>query len=98
MTTLEIELSELEERLAKLKAKARAAAVVATATKENGSVLSAKWEGRDTFTVPEAAKILGVSRGAAYEAVKQKELPVIWIGRRCIVPRLALEKLLAGAA
>jgi excisionase family DNA binding protein len=61
-------------------------------------VLDAKWDGRDTFTVPEAAEILRVSRGTAYEAVKKGELPVIWIGRRCIVPRRRLEKMLDECA
>jgi excisionase family DNA binding protein len=62
------------------------------------STLNAKWDGRDTFTVPEAAEILRVSRGTAYEAVKNGELPVIWIGRRCIVPRRRLEKMLDECA
>jgi excisionase family DNA binding protein len=61
-------------------------------------ILSEKWAGRDTFTVPEAAEILGISRGSAYEAVKNEELPAIWFGRRCVVPRRALEKMLEGAA
>lgn len=61
-------------------------------------VINSKWDGRDTFTVPEAAEILGISRGSAYEAVKNKELPAIWLGRRCIVPRRALERMLEGAA
>jgi excisionase family DNA binding protein len=60
-------------------------------------VLSSKWDGRDTFTVPEAAEILGISRGSAYEAVKNEKLPVLWFGRRCVVPRRALERMLEGA-
>jgi excisionase family DNA binding protein len=64
---------------------------------ERGRTLNSKWDGRDTFTVPEAAEILRVSRWAAYAAVKKGELPVIWLGRRCIVPRRALERMLAGA-
>jgi excisionase family DNA binding protein len=58
--------------------------------------LNPKWRGRDTFTVPEAAEILGISRGAAYEAVKKKQLPAIRLGRRCLVPRRALERMLEG--
>jgi len=57
---------------------------------------SPRWAGHNTFTVPEAAEILRISRWAAYEGVKKKEIPVIWIGRRCLVPRRALEKLLEG--
>jgi excisionase family DNA binding protein len=57
-------------------------------------ILDAKWDGKTVFTVPEAAKILRISTWAAYEAVKNKELPAVWIGRRCVVPRHAIERLL----
>ena len=36
----------------------------------------------EVVDVPEAAKILGVSRNSGYEAVKRKEIPSIRIGRR----------------
>lgn len=49
---------------------------------------------RQTVTVEEAAKILGIGRNTAYEAVKQGEIPVIRIGRRILVSRVALERLL----
>jgi excisionase family DNA binding protein len=62
-----------------------------------GLLESPRWSGHNTFTVPEAAEILRISRWAAYEGVKKKEIPVIWIGRRCLVPRRALEKMLEGA-
>jgi excisionase family DNA binding protein len=60
-------------------------------------ILDKQWDGQSTFTVEEAAKILRVSRCSAYAAVKAGELPVVWIGRRCIVPRVALERKLANA-
>ena len=64
--------------------------------KEGSSrILDPRWDGRSTFTVAETAEIFGVSRCSAYAAVKKGEIPVIWIGRRCIVPRHAPEKLLA---
>ena len=47
-----------------------------------------------TLTVEEAGRILGISRSTAYEAVRRGELPVVHIGRRLLVPRAALEKLL----
>jgi hypothetical protein len=56
--------------------------------------LSARWAGRDCFTIPEAGQILGLSRPAAYAAAKRGELPCFWIGRRGIVPRKPLERLL----
>ena len=46
-------------------------------------------------SVPEAAKMIGISRNLAYEMVKQKQLPVIKFGKRLVVPRVALEKRLA---
>jgi len=48
-----------------------------------------------TLTVGEAAKILGIGRQLAYDKVKTGEIPVIKIGRRLLVPRSALLKLLA---
>jgi excisionase family DNA binding protein len=53
---------------------------------------------RLTVTVPEAARLLGISRGAAYEAAHRGELPVIRIGRRMVVPWPALRRLLDAAA
>jgi excisionase family DNA binding protein len=48
-----------------------------------------------TVTVDEAAAILGISRGLAYQGVREGTLPSITIGRRIIVPTLALAALLA---
>jgi len=50
--------------------------------------------GKLTLSVPEAAKLLGISRGLCYERVKTGDIPVIKIGRRLLVPKRALEKLL----
>ena len=49
-----------------------------------------------TVTVEEAGRIIGVSRGGAYEAVKRGEIPVIRIGKKIRVPKAALERLLNG--
>jgi len=51
-------------------------------------------EERVTFTVEETAKLLGIGRQLAYDRVKTGEIPVVKIGRRLLVPRRALEKLL----
>ena len=51
-------------------------------------------DGRLTWTVTEAAQLLGISRAGAYEAVHRGELPVRVIGRRMLVPRVALMRLL----
>jgi hypothetical protein len=61
------------------------------------SVLDAKWDGRSTFTVEEAGiQILGLSKASAYAAAKAKTIPTIRLGRRLVVPRHALEKLLTS--
>ncbi len=49
---------------------------------------------RLTITVEEAAVALGISRTLAYESVRRGELPVIRIGRRILIPALALDELL----
>ena len=49
---------------------------------------------RLTYTLNEAARRLGISRALAYEAAQRGELPVCRIGRRVLVPRAALLRLL----
>jgi excisionase family DNA binding protein len=51
-------------------------------------------EDRLTWTITEAAQLLGISRATAYEAAHRGELPVRLIGRRMLVPRVALLRLL----
>jgi excisionase family DNA binding protein len=51
-------------------------------------------EERLTYTLNEAARRLGISRALAYEAAHRGELPVCRIGRRVLVPRAALLRLL----
>jgi excisionase family DNA binding protein len=52
---------------------------------------------RLTVTVEEAAQVLGISRALAYEAVRRGEIPHIRIGKRILVPRTALDRLLQAA-
>lgn len=47
-----------------------------------------------TLTVPEAGKLLGLGRDGAYQAVARGELPVLRFGRRMVVSRKALERLI----
>jgi excisionase family DNA binding protein len=59
-------------------------------------VLDQRWDGRSTFSVEEAGcEILGLSKCSAYAAANSGELPAIRVGRRWIVPRYALERLLS---
>jgi excisionase family DNA binding protein len=48
-----------------------------------------------TYTVTEAAELLGISRSSAYECVRRGEIPSLTLGRRVVIPRRALEALLA---
>lgn len=50
---------------------------------------------RLTLTVEEAAQVLGISRAFAYESVRRGDIPHIKIGRRVLVPRAALDRMLA---
>ena len=45
---------------------------------------------RLVYTVSEAGELLGISRAFAYELVARGELPVIRLGRRRLVPKVAL--------
>jgi excisionase family DNA binding protein len=47
-----------------------------------------------TMTVEEAAKLLGISRGLAYEGVRSGEIPSVSVGRRILIPRALLLDLL----
>jgi excisionase family DNA binding protein len=47
------------------------------------------------FTVDEVAKLLRIGRISAYQAIQRGDVPSIRIGRRILVPRLALEQMLA---
>lgn len=51
---------------------------------------------RETLTVVEAGEILGISRSSAFQAASSGELPIIRIGKRLLVPRAALERMLDG--
>jgi excisionase family DNA binding protein len=48
-------------------------------------------------TVEEVAAILRIGRASAYDAIHRGELTAVKIGRRLLVPRAVIERLLAGA-
>ncbi len=50
---------------------------------------------RRTFTVREAAQVLGIGRDAAYAAVQAGTIPSIRVGRRVVIPREAIGRILA---
>ena len=50
--------------------------------------------GRRTFTVREAAQVLGIGRDATYAAVQTGTIPSIRVGRRVVIPREAIGRIL----
>ena len=55
-------------------------------------------EGRLVLSVSEAAQLLGISRGLAYDLARAGQLPSLRLGRRLVVPRAALLTWLERAA
>jgi hypothetical protein len=52
---------------------------------------------RLTYDVPEAGRLLGLSRNGAYAAAKAGLIPVLNVGGRKLVPKAALHQMLAAA-
>ncbi|MDD5094756.1 MAG: helix-turn-helix domain-containing protein [Dehalococcoidia bacterium] len=52
---------------------------------------------RLTLTVEETAKLLGIGRNVAYEMVAQGKLPALRLGKRIVISRAGLERMLAAA-
>lgn len=46
-----------------------------------------------TLSVEEAARVLGVSRGVAYQCVRTGEIPAIRLGKCWRIPRASLQKM-----
>jgi excisionase family DNA binding protein len=53
---------------------------------------------RLTYTVPEVAELLGISRSSAYECVRRGEIPALTLGRRVVIAKTAIDTLLGTAA
>lgn len=53
---------------------------------------------RLTLTVEEAALRLGISRSLAYEMTRSGAIPTLRLGKRVLVPIVALDALLARTA
>jgi len=51
---------------------------------------------KQTLTINEAARVLGVGRNKAYEAASTGQIPIIRIGKRILVLREPLKRMLEG--
>jgi excisionase family DNA binding protein len=67
-------------------------------TENKSSFVPPETEAPWTYSVPEAGRLLGLSRNAAYDAARRHEIPCLRFGRKLRVPRVALERLLRGEA
>ena len=50
------------------------------------------------YSAAQVAKLLGVGKSLVYEGIRRHELPVLKIGKRLLIPRIALERLVNGTA
>ena len=53
---------------------------------------------RLTLTVEEFARSVGIGRGLAYESVRSGVVPSVKIGRRILVPKIAVDRWLGGVS
>jgi excisionase family DNA binding protein len=51
---------------------------------------------RLTLTIEETAELLGVGRSTCYDAARRGEIPTLKLGRRLLVPRLAVVRLVGA--
>ena len=62
--------------------------------KKGGVQLNMGIDKRLCVTVPEAAEMLVISRNFAYQLVREGKLPSIRFGKRILIPRAALDKMM----
>ncbi|MBE3598404.1 MAG: helix-turn-helix domain-containing protein [Limnochordaceae bacterium] len=53
---------------------------------------------REYVMVPEVMQILGLSKNSVYRLLHAGAIPALRVGRKFVIPRLALERLLADPA
>lgn len=49
---------------------------------------------RLTYTVPEVAELLGISRSSAYECVRRGQIPALALGRRVVIAKATIDTML----
>jgi len=53
---------------------------------------------RLVYTVPEAGRLLGLGRNAAYAAAQRGDIPTVRIGRLLLVPKIPFHRMLGVTA
>jgi excisionase family DNA binding protein len=51
---------------------------------------------RETYTIKEAAEVLGVSANSIYDWTKEGTFPCVRMGTRVLINRTTVEKILSG--
>lgn len=51
---------------------------------------------RQTYSVRDAAKVLGLGRNATYDLVKARKIRSLELGKKILIPIREIERLLAG--
>lgn len=54
--------------------------------------------GRQTYTIREVSRLLGLSRNATYAACRKRQIPALRIGRRLVIPVAAVNRMLETPA
>jgi excisionase family DNA binding protein len=52
---------------------------------------------RPVLTISKAAELLGVSRAFGYELVARGELPAVRLGRRIMIPRVGIQRIIENS-
>jgi excisionase family DNA binding protein len=65
-------------------------------TSRKGSAGRQPLEERLVYTIPEAGRLLGLGRNAAYAAAQRGDIPTIRMGRLLRVPKLAIHRLVGA--
>ena len=52
---------------------------------------------RSTYTVEECSQLLGLSRSATFEGVHRGDIPHVRVGRRILIPKIAIDRMLNEA-
>ena len=58
------------------------------------ALMSSDGADSQVLNIPQAAKVLGISRNLGYELARAGKIPCLRLGRRVLVPKAALTELL----
>ena len=66
--------------------------------KRKRELVAAKRQAADVLSVEDVAARLGIGRNQAYAAVQLGHIPAVRFGRRWLIPRAVLDRILSGQA